>query len=43
MDQLLPDILAGTIQPGKVFDVTTDPDGYRDMDVRTSLKVLIAL
>lgn len=45
MDQLLPDILDGTIQPGKVFDATTDldgvPDGYRDMDNRTSLKVLV--
>ena len=46
MDQLMPDILDGTIQPGKVFDATTDldgvPDGYRDMDQRTRLKVLLA-
>lgn len=45
MDQLLPDILDGTIEPGKVFDATTDldgvPDGYRDMDHRTRLKVLV--
>ncbi len=45
MDQLLPDILDGTVEPGKVFDATTDlagvPDGYRDMDDRRSLKVLV--
>lgn len=45
IEQLLPDILDGTIQPGKVFDATTDldgvPAGYQDMDNRTSLKVLI--
>ncbi|WP_336712218.1 zinc-dependent alcohol dehydrogenase family protein [Arthrobacter sp. USHLN218] len=45
IDQLLPDILDGTIEPGKVFDATTDldgiPAGYKDMDDRTSLKVLI--
>jgi threonine dehydrogenase-like Zn-dependent dehydrogenase len=35
----------GTIQPGKVFDATTDldgiPAGYQDMTDRKSLKVLI--
>ncbi|WP_190814777.1 zinc-dependent alcohol dehydrogenase family protein [Saccharopolyspora pogona] len=45
IDELLPDILDGTIEPGKVFDATTDldgvPAGYQDMDDRTSLKVLI--
>jgi threonine dehydrogenase-like Zn-dependent dehydrogenase len=45
MGQLLPDILDGTIEPGKVFDVTTDLDGvpqaYRDMDNRDALKVLV--
>ncbi len=45
IEQLLPDILDGTVNPGKVFDVTTDLDGvvagYRDMDDRKSLKVLI--
>ncbi|ASU58519.1 zinc-dependent alcohol dehydrogenase family protein [Nocardiopsis dassonvillei] len=45
IEELLPDILDGTIEPGRVFDATTDlggvPDGYRDMDDRRSLKVLI--
>ncbi|MGU3643376.1 zinc-dependent alcohol dehydrogenase family protein [Microbacterium sp. C23T] len=46
IDELMPDILDGKINPGKVFDATTDlegvPAGYRDMDQRTTLKVLIA-
>jgi threonine dehydrogenase-like Zn-dependent dehydrogenase len=45
IDELLPDILDGTIEPGKVFDATADldgvPAGYQDMDDRKSLKVLI--
>jgi len=45
IDELMPDILDGKIDPGKVFDATTDldgvPAGYRDMDQRTALKVLI--
>ncbi len=45
IEELLPDILNGTIEPGKAFDVTTDmdgiPQGYKDMDERSSLKVLI--
>lgn len=45
IEKLLPDILNGTIEPGKVFDATTDMDGitegYKDMDERRSLKVLI--
>lgn len=45
MGQLLPDILDGTVEPGKVFDTTTDldgvPDGYRAMDNRDALKVLV--
>jgi threonine dehydrogenase-like Zn-dependent dehydrogenase len=45
MEQLLPDILDGTIEPGKVFDATTNldgvPQGYRDMDNRDALKVLV--
>jgi threonine dehydrogenase-like Zn-dependent dehydrogenase len=44
-DQLLPDILDGTIEPGRVFDRTiglTDvPDGYRAMATGEALKVLI--
>jgi threonine dehydrogenase-like Zn-dependent dehydrogenase len=45
IEQLLPDVLEGGIEPGRVFDqtVTLDevPDGYRAMADRTSLKVLI--
>ncbi|MFH9228953.1 zinc-binding dehydrogenase [Streptomyces lydicus] len=45
IEELMPDILSGTIEPGKVFDVTTDldgvPAGYQDMADRKSLKVLI--
>jgi threonine dehydrogenase-like Zn-dependent dehydrogenase len=45
LEELLPDVLDGRIEPGKVFDrtVTLDevPDGYRAMNDRTALKVLI--
>jgi threonine dehydrogenase-like Zn-dependent dehydrogenase len=45
VEELLPDILDGAIQPGKVFDRTASleevPDGYRAMADRTALKVLI--
>jgi threonine dehydrogenase-like Zn-dependent dehydrogenase len=45
IEELLPDVLDGRIEPGKVFDraVTLDevPDGYRAMNDRTALKVLI--
>jgi threonine dehydrogenase-like Zn-dependent dehydrogenase len=45
IEELLPEILNGTIEPGRVFDATTNmdgiPQGYKDMDERTSLKVLI--
>ncbi|MFE4553109.1 zinc-binding dehydrogenase, partial [Streptomyces sp. NPDC056785] len=45
IEELMPDILDGTIQPGKVLDATTDldgvPAGYQDMADRKSLKVLI--
>ena len=45
MEELLPPILDGTIEPGKVFDAVTDldgvPGGYRDMADRKALKVLI--
>ena len=45
IDELLPDVLEGTIQPGRVFDRVTDldgvPDGYRAMDERESIKVMI--
>ncbi|MFF3766588.1 zinc-dependent alcohol dehydrogenase family protein [Streptomyces sp. NPDC001922] len=43
--ELLPDILDGTIDPSPVFDLTVDldgvPVGYKAMDERTSLKVLV--
>jgi hypothetical protein len=45
IDELLPDVLEGRIQPGRVFDRVIDldevPDGYRAMDERESIKVLI--
>ena len=45
IDELLPDVLEGRIEPGRVFDRTTDldgvPDGYRAMNDREALKVLI--
>ena len=43
----LPDVLEGRIQPGRVFDRVTDldgvPDGYRAMNEREAIKVMIAL
>lgn len=43
--ELLPDVLEGRIQPGRVFDRVTDlkgvPDGYRAMNDRESIKVMI--
>ena len=45
IEELMPDILSGTIQPGMVFDHTVALDdvavGYRAMADRTALKVLI--
>lgn len=45
IDELLPDVLEGRIQPGRVFDrvVGLDevPDGYRAMDERRAIKVMI--
>ncbi len=45
IDELLPDVLEGRLQPGKVFDRTVSldqvPDGYRAMADRSALKVLI--
>ena len=44
--ELLPDVLDGTVQPGKMFDRTVSlaevPDGYRAMADREALKVMIA-
>lgn len=45
IEELLPDVLEGRITPGRVFDQVTNlegvPDGYRAMDQRESIKVLI--
>jgi threonine dehydrogenase-like Zn-dependent dehydrogenase len=45
MEELLPDVLEGRIEPGRVFDRTTNidgvPDGYRAMNARESIKVMI--
>ena len=45
IDELLPDVLEGRIEPGRVFDRTVGldgvPDGYRAMDDRESIKVMV--
>ena len=45
IDELLPDVLEGRIEPGRVFDRTVDldgvPDGYRAMADREALKVMV--
>jgi len=45
IEELLPDVLAGRIEPGRVLDRVTDldgvPDGYRAMDERQAIKVMI--
>lgn len=45
VERLLPAVLDGTVQPGRVFDLTTDlagvPAGYRAMADRSALKVLV--
>ncbi len=42
---LLPDVLAGRIEPGRVFDFETDLDGiaeaYAAMDERRAIKSLV--
>jgi threonine dehydrogenase-like Zn-dependent dehydrogenase len=47
IEELLPDVLEGRIAPGRVFDRTTNldgvPDGYRAMNEREAIKVLIEL
>jgi len=46
IETLLPDILEGRIQPGRVFDRTIPldevPDGYRAMNEREALKIMVA-
>ena len=43
--ELLPEVMEGRIEPGRVFDRTVDldgvPDGYRAMDEREALKVMV--
>ncbi|MFJ1555712.1 zinc-dependent alcohol dehydrogenase family protein [Streptomyces mirabilis] len=45
IEELLPDVLEGKIEPGRVFDRTVSvdgvPDGYRAMAAREALKVLV--
>ena len=45
IEELMPDILSGKINPGKVFDLTVGldevPAGYEAMSKRTALKVLV--
>jgi threonine dehydrogenase-like Zn-dependent dehydrogenase len=45
MHELMPDVLEGRIEPGLVFDRTTYiegvPDGYRAMNDREAIKVMI--
>jgi threonine dehydrogenase-like Zn-dependent dehydrogenase len=45
IEELLPDVLEGRIEPGRVFDLVTNldgvPDGYRAMNEREAIKVLI--
>ena len=45
IEELLPDILDGTIDPGRVFDRSVGldgvPDGYRAMNEREALKVMV--
>jgi threonine dehydrogenase-like Zn-dependent dehydrogenase len=45
IQELLPDVLEGRIQPGRVLDRTVGldgvPDGYRAMDNREAIKVMV--
>jgi len=45
IEELLPDVLDGTIQPGRMFDATVSLDdiasGYREMAERRALKVMV--
>ncbi|MFL6500759.1 MAG: zinc-dependent alcohol dehydrogenase family protein [Candidatus Udaeobacter sp.] len=47
IEELLPDVLEGNIEPGRVFDRTVGlegvPDGYRAMNDREAIKVMITL
>lgn len=45
IEELLPDVLEGRIEPGRVFDriigLDEVPDGYRAMDEREAIKVMV--
>ena len=45
IEELLPDVLEGRIEPGRVLDRSVGldgvPDGYRAMDDRESIKVMV--
>jgi threonine dehydrogenase-like Zn-dependent dehydrogenase len=45
IEELMPDVLEGRIEPGRVFDSITDldgvPDGYRAMNERDAIKVMV--
>src|SRR3954463_3793062 len=45
IEELLPDVMEGRIEPGRVFDRTIGldgvPDGYRAMNEREALKVMV--
>jgi threonine dehydrogenase-like Zn-dependent dehydrogenase len=45
IEELLPDVLEGRIEPGRVLDRTVPldgvPDGYRAMDERSAIKVMV--
>jgi threonine dehydrogenase-like Zn-dependent dehydrogenase len=45
IEELLPDVLEGRIEPGRVFDrvigINEVPDGYRAMDERKAIKVMV--
>jgi threonine dehydrogenase-like Zn-dependent dehydrogenase len=45
IEELLPDVLEGRIEPGRVLDRSVGldgvPDGYRAMDEREAIKVMV--
>lgn len=47
LDELLPEVLSGTLQPGRVFDLTLPldrvTDAYQAMDERTAIKSMLAM
>lgn len=46
IEKLMPDMLGGTIDPGRLFDRTVGreqvPDGYRPMAERQARRVLVS-